>query len=264
MRWWSSAHVELPGLSLALAASLAACAPASTNDIAPAARNEAAPPGPAAHDSAYAIRGVGQSGHGTDWSAVILDGRILLDSPTSAGWASIEAPEPRIEGDRRIYRTRYLTLTIEAGACALATYRIQHPDRVTIDWDAGRFQGCGGPRRPAAQIAGTWWELLRIGSESAPAGRAPAAILHFGPNGGLGGTLSCNDGGIRRSWTDAGFAGRADGFEQTAVGCNDPAGEVFGMRFWTGMMTATAWRRTGDRLTVIFADGTEAELRYLL
>lgn len=249
---------------LLLAAGVVACTPAMRNEVEPAARNEAAPPQPLARDSAYAVRGAGRPGQGTDWSAVIIDGRILLDSPTSAGWASLEAPEPRIEGNRRIYQSRYLTLTIEPGACALREVHPALPDRVTVEWDVGRFEGCGGPRPEVDRIAGSWWELLRIGADRASAGRAPN-ILHFGRNGGVGGTLSCNDGGIRSTWTDGGgFAPGAPGFEQTAVGCNDPAGEAFGRRFWGGMETARRWRREGDRLYITFADGTEAELRYLL
>lgn len=251
-------------LSLAIVPS--ACTPAARDEAETATRNDAGPFDPAAaSDSAYVIRGVGQPGQGTDWSAVILDGRIFLDSPTSAGWTSIAAPQPRLEADRRVYETRYLTLTVEPGACDLATHRARQPDRVTIAWDAGRFVGCGGPRPVLREIGDTWWELLRIGHDAAPSGRAPAAILHLGRNGSLGGTLSCNDGGVRTMWTGGGgFLPVGTGFESTAVGCSDPAGEAFGRRFWGGMETARSWRREGDRLFVTFTDGTEAELRYLI
>ena len=248
---------------LLMSAALTGCTQAARNEVEPAARNET-PRQAAARESAYAIRGVRQPGHGTDWRAVILDGRILLDSPTSAGWASMQ-PTARREGNRRLLETRYLTLTIESGPCDLREVIPVLPDRVILEWDGGRFEGCGGPRLVSADIAGTWWELMRIGDAQAPAEHAPAVILHFGRNGGLGGTLSCNDGGIRTTWTgDGGFRRGPSGFEQTAVGCNDPAGDAFGRRFWSALETAQAWRRDGDRAYITFADGSQAELRYLI
>ena len=108
-----------------------------------------------------------------------------------------------------------------------------------LHWDDGRFEGCNGRGRLPAEIAGTTWELVRIGGEVAPEGRSPAATLEFGANGSLGGTLACNDGDIRTSWTaNGGFVAGGPGFEQTAIGCNDPAVEAFGTRFWQAMISA--------------------------
>ena len=250
---------------LLLAATATACTPAAREEAAVVQRNESAPPAPAAaRPSAYVVRGAPRPNNGP-WAAVIREGRLLLDSPTSAGWYSASLPEARLDGSRRIFATATMILTVEPGACALREYYPALPDRVTLEWDAGRFEGCGGAHAAPTEMAGTVWELVRIGDEPAPAGRSPAATLIFGRDGGLGGTLSCNDGGIRTMWTGGGgFVVVGSGFEQTAMGCNDPAGEAFGRRFWGGLETARAWRRDRDRLFITFADGTEAELRYLL
>ena len=233
------------------------CAPAAQNETEPAAALDIRPvilgrPGPN-----------GLPG----WRAVIVPGRLLLDSPTSAGWYSIPLPPPREEtGPRRLtYAGDRIGLVGEIGACAIPEYRESLPNRIWLEWDSGRFEGCNGPGRAPTQITGAVWELVRIGGGAAPQGRSPPATLQFGANGALGGTLACNDGGLRTTWTeDGGFAVGRGGFEQTEIGCNDPAVEAFGRRFWNGMQTARAWRRDGARLRITLADGSEAELRYLL
>ncbi len=250
---------------LVLAAMGAACAPGAREEAGSVQRNELAPSATAAaRPSAYVVRGAPRP-HNGPWSAVIREGRLLLDSPTSAGWYAVRLPEARLDGGRRVFATETITLTVEPEACALRDLYPALPDRVTLEWDAGEFEGCGGVPAVPTEMAGTVWELVRIGDELAPAGRSSAATLIFGRDGGLGGTLSCNDGGIRTLWTGGGgFVSVGSGFEQTAMGCNDPTGEAFGMRFWGGLATARAWRRDGERLFITFADDTEAELRYLL
>lgn len=198
--------------------------------------------------------------------AVLEPGRMLLRSPTSAGWYNIALPPPLQESaPRRLtYRAGTTTLVMELGACNIPAYRERLPNRAILEWDGGRFEGCNGRGTLPAGMHDTYWELMRIGSDAAPQGRSPAAVLAFGRDGRLGGTLGCNDGGIETRWTEGGgFTAGPPGFMQTAIGCTDAA-EAFGRRFWNAMPTARSWRRDGARLFVTFADGSEAELRYLL
>ena len=246
------------GASLILpAAALLGCAPDSGNQAEPALEHHPRPivmgrPGPNGAPS---------------WRAVIVPGRLLLDSPTSAGWYSLPLPPPSEErAPRRLtYAGDRFTLVGEIGACSIPEYRELLPNGFTLAWDSGRFEGCNGRGTLPREVAGTIWELVRISGEGAPEGRSPAATLTWGEKGALGGTLACNDGGIRTSWkADGGFAHGPPGFEQTAMGCNDPKVEAFGARFWQGLAAARSWRRDGDRLRIVLADGAEAELRYLL
>jgi heat shock protein HslJ len=238
-------------------AALAACAPAGQSDPEPDLEREPRPiimgrPGP---------NGV------PEWRAVIVPGRLLLDSPTSAGWYALPLPQPREEtAPRRLtFATAQVTLVGEIGACSIPGYRDALPNLFTLHWDGGRFIGCNGRGRLPAGMEGTVWELVRLGNEAAPDGRSPAATLAWGADGSLGGTLACNDGGIRTTWTaDGGFERGEPGFEQTAMGCNDPQASAFGARFWESLTTARSWRHDRDRLRITFADGTEAELRFLL
>jgi hypothetical protein len=254
-------HNKLLFITLAVAA----CAPTSRNEADPVAPTKASATTASHTASAYVIRGEPRANWSPGWSAVRFGDELMLRSPTSAGWYRIALPASRAAGRGQLYAADRLSLTVESGACALREAYPTLPDRIRLEWDGGHFEGCGGPRPPApAQIAGTTWELVRIGRDAAPATRSPAATVNFGPDGSLGGSLNCNDGGLRRTWTGSGgFAGRAEGFEQTAIGCYD-AGETFGRRFWSAMDTARSWRRDGERLFITFADGTEAELRLLL
>jgi hypothetical protein len=257
---------------LSLILFLAACAPVAPGYAPPPAPPEVRtvpplepqPPEAIAAEIAYIIRGSSPPNQGAGWRAVLFGRRLLLKSPTSAGWYEVRLGEPQAQDRRRIFSGDGLTLTFMLEQCALGEVFPALSDGILLEWDGGRFEGCGGRRGRATGVSGTTWELVQIGAELAPAGRSPAAILVMGEDGSLGGSLACNDGGLRRRWTaEGGFDGRDRGFEQTAVGCNDAA-EAFGRRFWNGMMTATAWRRDGNRLYIVFADGSEAALRYLL
>ena len=242
---------------LALILSIGACAPSGQSEAEPDLERQPRPiimgrPGP---------NGVPQ------WRAVIVPGRLLLDSPTSAGWYSLPLPEPSQESaPRRLtFATEQVTLVGDIGACSIPEYRDALPNRFILTWDGGRFEGCNGRGPLPTRVDDTIWELVRLGNEPAPEGRSPAATLSWGAKGSLGGTLACNDGGIRTTWTrNGGFTAGPPGFEQTAMGCNDPKVEDFGRRFWEGLATARSWKHDRDRLRITFADGTEAELRFLL
>lgn len=245
------------GLHFLLAASLCACAPGERKAAEPALEQQARP----------IILGRPGPNGAPEWRAVIVPGRLLLDSPTSAGWYAIALPPPRQEAaPRRLtYESGQFRLVAEIGTCAIPQYRDLLPNRVVLHWDSGRFEGCNGRGSLPDRIEGTIWELIRLGGEPAPRSRSPAATLVWGATGSLGGTLACNDGGIRSTWTaNGGFAHGEGGFEQTAMGCNDPGAEAFGARFWAGLAKARSWRRSGDRLLIGFADGSESELRFLI
>lgn len=217
---------------------------------------------PSANEPPYLIAGAPNAGGGPSFHAIIAANALRLQSPTSAGWYRI--PLPLLPVAARPAPAGTTRLSITPGRCSFARFRARYPDAVSLEWDGGRFAGCGGPR-PPAQTAGAVWELVRIGNVQAPNSRSPAATLTLGRDGSLGGSLNCNNGGLeRRRWLPNGrFSGRSGHFVQTAMGCFD-AGETFGRRFWTAMETAQSWRREGERLFIRFANGNEAELHYLI
>ena len=214
---------------------------------------------------AYAIRGADRPGWGPGWRAVVSDGELLLDSPTSAGWYRILVTERR-EGDRRrIVTGEGVSLTIDEGACRLPDHRQELPDRIRLNWDGGEFEACGARRKaPPAQPLGTYWKLVRLGSDVAPSGRSPAAVFSFAPKGWVHGTQACNDTGAPIGWAGGRFVHGREGGGTTDMGCSDAAAAAFGRRFWTLMNRAKRWRIDGDRLFIALPDGSIAELHYLL
>lgn len=201
---------------------------------------------------------------GTPSKAAIIDGEWIFDTPTAAGWAALPLPAPEIDGNKRDYRLKYFRLTIERGACADPRLRPTLPDGVAISSDHSELSGCGGPRQASAEVAGAHWQVLRIGAKRAPKDASPT-IFTLSTNGGVGGTLACNDVGIATRWTDRRFVQPRKGgwIEGTAVGCHGPAVD-FGQLFWAAMYRAVSWTRRGDRLMIRFADGSDAELRLVL
>jgi len=217
-----------------------------------------------ADGGAYAML-LTRQGPGLPWKGAVVEGEWIFDTPTQAGWTAAALPTPRIEGARRIYQLRYLRLTIEPGACADPQLRSRLPDRVFVAADSSETSGCGGPRVVPAGVEDTHWQVLRFGGEAAPQSDTPT-LLAFASGGGLGGTHACNDVGITSRWSESGFVHAPPGERSiggTLVGCHGAAAD-FGQRFWAAMFKAVSWRRQGERLRILFTDGSEAELRLIL
>jgi hypothetical protein len=217
-----------------------------------------------AEDGAYAML-LTRQGPGLPWKGAVVEGEWIFDTPTQAGWTAAVLPTPRIEGERRIYQLRYLRLTIEPGACRDPQLRPRLPDRVTVAGDSSETSGCGGPRVVPGSVEDTHWQVLRLGDEPAPKSESPT-LLAFASGGGLGGTHACNDVGITSQWSEGGFVHAAPGERSiggTLVGCPSAAAD-FGQRFWAAMFTAVSWQRKGNRLRIVFADGSDAQLRLIL
>jgi hypothetical protein len=251
--------------SLTLLALLAACAEPLPAPEPPGQFPEPSPPAaptpPAPVAAApYEIRGTADNNR--TWAALLTEDRMLLASPSSAGWHVAPRPQPEIAGTSHTFRTDRMTFAIEPGGCGTAPL----PDRVTLLWDGGTWQGCGGPRPALDRIADTRWELVRLGTETMPADRSPAATMSFATDGRVGGSHVCNSIGTWMRWRPDGSFTRTPGepaFVGTQIGCYGP-GHAIGQRFWTLVSTARSWRRDGERLFVTGADGEVAELRFLL
>jgi hypothetical protein len=231
--------------------------------LAACAEEQSPRPQPVADPGAYAML-LRPGGQAAPYKGAIIGGEWIWDTPGAAGWAAVALPVPEREEKARRYRLRRVELKIEPGACANPELRRTLPDRVTVSDETGPVDGCGGPRQVPAQVAGTHWQVLRLGRSPAPGQGAPT-IFTFAAGGGLGGTLACNDVGIGARWTEEGFEqpGGDRWIEGTAVGCEGPDVQ-FGQRFWDAMYRATSWQRRGDRLRIVFSDGSDAELRLIL
>jgi hypothetical protein len=205
-----------------------------------------------------------RGGPATPAKGAIVGGEWIYDTPTGAGWFAARLPSPEESGGDRVYQVGSLRLSIRAGACGDAALRGAYPDAVSVSGGDSGYRGCGGARRPPAGVQDSHWQVLRLGSAAAPADASPT-IFTFAQGGGVGGTLACNDVGIATRWSEGRFSQPAGDqwLEGTMVGCEGPAVE-FGRKFWSAMRRAERWERLGDRLKILFSDGSDAELRLIL
>ena len=109
-------------LVLALAASLTACL-------------SHPPPAPAPY------RAVGQS---ADWT-LIIDDRFLTFIPAPGAQPVLQpAVQPIIGFAGEIYQTPRIGVNIVHGQCSDRRTDRAYPDRVQVDVDGRRYEGCGG------------------------------------------------------------------------------------------------------------------------
>lgn len=210
-------------------------------------------------------RKVAFAARGTDrrWELAIDDRRIIFSMPTAAGWRTVPKPERVTSAQGISYRTAYLNVDIASKPCRIGG--IQYPDTVTFAVDGGVFAGCGGPRVGRAGITDTPWEVIAVNGTAAPHDRFPI-VLRFTPGGDIGGSVACNDFGIRRRFDGRAFRGGSpdDGAEMTAVGCPDAEGDALFRRLLPVLYRAAAWRIEGDVLLLEAPGGDTIRLRRLL
>lgn len=204
-----------------------------------------------------------EEGVANDGDLTIGD-RIYLDSPSSAGWYSSQIETKAIPPGGAVYETGAFTINVEDGGCDNDELKAAFPDRLIVEWDGGRNMACGGWRKATTSIENTTWMVTRVGELSEPMTNPPAATLTFRGDGGFGGTIDCNDGGLEATWSDETFNIISSDIMQTELGCEDGPNDAFAKAFWSRMPDATGWSRDGDVLTIKFKDGETASLARLL
>lgn len=109
-------------LLVALAASLTACL-------------SHPPPAPAPYRAV---------GHSTDWT-LIIDDRFLTFIPGPGAQPILQpAVQPIIGFAGEIYQTPRIGVNIVHGQCSDGRTDRAYPDRVQVDVDGRRYEGCGG------------------------------------------------------------------------------------------------------------------------
>lgn len=137
-------------IPLALAVPLAGC-------LTP---NQAPPPG------AYLA-----TGHAPEWSLVIDERNIAFMAP---GANPVVAPTPPVivgfAGE--IYQTPRINVNIVHASCTDAMTGRAYRDRVQVDVNGRRYDGCGGEPGPMAMqvaLAGTNWRVVAVNGRPVPA-----------------------------------------------------------------------------------------------
>jgi heat shock protein HslJ len=111
------------------------------------------------------------TGHAPEWNLVIDERNIAFMAPNSA---PVVAPTPPVvvgfAGE--ISRTPQLNVNIVHAACTDATTGRAYRDRVQVDVNGRRYEGCGGDPQPMvrqAALAGTSWRVVAINGRATPA-----------------------------------------------------------------------------------------------
>jgi heat shock protein HslJ len=136
-------------LPIALALPLAAC-------LTP---NQAPPPG------AYLA-----TGHAPEWNLIIDERNIAFMAPNAV--PITEPTPPVIVGFAgEIYRTPRINVNIVHAACPDTATGRAYRDRVQVDVNGRRYNGCGGDPQPMVQqaaLAGTNWRVVAINGRATP------------------------------------------------------------------------------------------------
>lgn len=159
-------------------------------------------------------------GHGPEWS-LIVDERNISFLP--AGAAPVTQPTPPvihgIAGE--IYRTPRLNVNIVHAPCTdPATGRL-HPDRVQVDVDGRRLEGCGGEggaAAPTLALAGSRWRIIAVNGRPTPA--AGDYSLSFDALR-MTGRLGCN--GFGGGYIQSGTRLDPRAIAATRMACAEPA-----------------------------------------
>ena len=205
---------------------------------------------------------------GTNWSGLLTNDNLYFRSSTHAGWYRGAYSSSGVGTIRRLQLLdRPSILTLSEDACQDPALAPAYPQGVRFAHDGASHQGCAGPVRTPSGLTNTQWLVLKANAVAAPTGTGPVTTLLFGKDGGIGGTIACNDGGpLGLKWAEDGsFTRKGDeqGVIQTAMGCNDAEAVRFGETVFNFLGHATAWSRDGTRLTINVKNANPIEAAYL-
>ena len=196
--------------------------------------------------SSAPYRAVGQE---PGWTLVI-DERDLTFIP--AGGQPVRQPRPQaiigIAGE--IYQTPRIGVNIVHSQCTDVMSGQSFRDRVQIDVDGRRFNGCGGGAVAPASLAGTNWRVAAVNGRATPA-QGDYSIRFEADR--MGAKFGCNSmGGLYEQTANV---VHVRDVSQTLIGCPEPSAtfERQGSAILSRPMTMS-WNG-GDRLTLGNASG---------
>lgn len=200
--------------------------------------------------SAAPYRAVGQE---PGWT-LIIDERDLTFIP--AGGQPVRQPRPQaINGFAgEIYQTPRIGVNIVHAGCTDVMSGQGYRDRVQVDVDGRRFEGCGGDPAAPAGLAGTNWRVEAVnGRPTPPQGEY---FIRF-EDDRISAKFGCN--GMGGNYSENGNSRTVGPMAATRMFCPDPAMsfENQGGTILSQPVTATS---NGDRMTLSNANG-RIELR---
>lgn len=128
-------------------------------------------------------------GSAPSWTLTIGDGRMRYE-PAGGETVDVAAPTPTGEQGMREYRTRNLSVTVFAHACAERPGGERRTDTVWVQVGRSDLHGCGGRVLAADDLTDTSWHFAEIAGEAVPLTRDllrdDAYSIDFGAEGFVG------------------------------------------------------------------------------
>jgi heat shock protein HslJ len=198
---------------------------------------------PPPSDAPY--RAVGQE---PGWT-LIIDDRDLTFIPAGGPPVRQPRPQPIIGIAGEIYQTPRIGVNIVHAQCTDVMSGQGYSDRVQVDVDGRRFNGCGGDPMAPSGLAGTNWRVEAVnGRPTPPQGQY---FVQFDGNR-ISAKFGCN--GMSGSYSEAGNVLTVGPMAATRMFCPDPAMsfENQGGVILSQPVTVTS---SGDRITLSNANG---------
>ena len=158
-------------------------------------------------------------------------------------------PEPTIGFAGEIYQTPRISVNIVHSHCTDAMSGQGYGDRVQVDVDGRRFEGCGGDLAAPAGLAGTNWRVEAINGRPTP----PQGDYHVRlDDNRLSARFGCN--GMSGAYTERGNTLTVGPMAATRMFCPEPAMSFENQagRILTQPVTITS---NGDRIVLGNANG---------
>lgn len=158
-------------------------------------------------------------------------------------------PQPTIGFAGEIYRTPRIGVNIVHTTCADVMSGQAYHDRVQVDVDGRRFEGCGGDLAAPAGLAGTSWHVEAVNGRPTP----PQGEYHVRFEGNrVSAKFGCN--GMSGAYTESGDVLTVEPMAATRMFCPEPA---MSFEDQAGRILAQAVTITsnGDRIILGNANG---------
>jgi heat shock protein HslJ len=159
-------------------------------------------------------RAVGQE---PGWTLIIDERDLTFILPGSQPIRQ-PRPQPTIGFAGEIYRTPRISVNIVHSVCTDAMSGQGYRDRVQVDVDTRRFEGCGGDPAGPSGLAGTSWHVEAVNDRPTP----PRGEYHVRFEGDrVSAKFGCN--GMSGSYTESGNALTVGPIAATRMFCPEPA-----------------------------------------
>ncbi|HET6942171.1 MAG TPA: META domain-containing protein [Sphingomicrobium sp.] len=190
-------------------------------------------------------RAIGQE---PGWT-LIIDERDLTFIPAGGQPIRQPRPQPIVGFAGEIYQTQRIGVNVVHAACTDVMSGQAYRDRVQVDVDGHRFEGCGGDLAAPSSLAGTNWHVEAVNGRPTP----PQGDYHVQFEGNrVSAKFGCN--GMSGGYTENGNILTIGPMAATRMFCPEPA-MSFENQAGGILSHPVTVSSNGDRVTLSNANG---------